>query len=121
MLLFLSKMFIISFGKLFFDHRNSHIIRQWPTYMLTSHTQENPCCSYLSSALVICEISGWSTGALVKRQLTKACVPHTEWRITLQQPRSSIWKPSFLYLSSVSNSVALVWGPLNCNQKYKKN
>ena len=53
-------------------------------------------------------------GASVNIVPTKTRVPHRACRITLQQPRSSIWKPSCRYRSSVSNSVLLVYEPKNC-------
>lgn len=54
-----------------------------------------------------------SGGALVNTVPTKTRVPHKECWITLQQPRSSMWKPRWEYRSSVSNSVLLVYGPKN--------
>lgn len=54
-----------------------------------------------------------SGGALVNIVPTKTCVSHRECWITLQQPRSSMWKPRWRYRSSVSNRVLLVYGPKN--------
>merc|ERR1719508_321360 len=47
--------------------------------------------------------------ALVTIQPTNTCRPNLLWWITLQQPRSSILKPSSLNFSSVSNIVVLEW------------
>merc|ERR1719508_278909 len=47
--------------------------------------------------------------ALVTIQPTNTCRPNLLWWITLQQPRSSILKPSSLNFSSVSNIVVFEW------------
>lgn len=65
---------------------------------------------YLPSSFSMMWLSG---GALVNIVPTKTCVSHKECWITLQQPRSSMWKPRWRYLSSVSNRVLLVYGPKN--------
>lgn len=72
------------------------------------YTQYPRACVHLPCNVFIVGVSG---GALVNIVPTKACVPHNECRITLQQPRSSIWKPRWRYRSSVSYSVLLVYGP----------
>lgn len=72
------------------------------------YTRYPRACVHLPCNVFIVGVSG---GALVNIVPTKACVPHNECRITLQQPRSSIWKPRWRYLSSVSYSVLLVYGP----------
>lgn len=59
-----------------------------------------------------------SGGALVNSVPTKTWVPHKECWITLQQPRSSMWNPRWRYLSSVSNSVLLVYGPKNWGETH---
>lgn len=59
-----------------------------------------------------------SGGALVNIVPTKTWVPHKECWITLQQPRSSMWKPRWQYLSSVSNSASLVYGPKNWGETH---
>ena len=50
-------------------------------------------------------------GTDVKIVPTKTLRPNSLWQITLQQPKSSILKPSKRYLSSVSNIVVFVWRP----------
>lgn len=65
---------------------------------------------YLPSSFSMMWLSG---GALVNIVPTNTCVSHKECWITLQQPRSSMWKPRWRYLSSVSNRVLLVYGPKN--------
>lgn len=72
------------------------------------YTRYPRACVHLPCNVFIVGVSG---GALVNIVPTKACVPHNECRITLQQPRSSIWKPRWRYRSSVSYSVLLVYGP----------
>ena len=56
-------------------------------------------------------------GALVKMVPTIAYDPQRWWEITLQQPKSRMLNPRWLYRSSVSNKVLLVCGPKN----WKKN
>lgn len=72
------------------------------------YTRYPRACVHLPCNVFIVGVSG---GALVNIVPTKACVAHNECRITLQQPRSSIWKPRWRYRSSVSYSVLLVYGP----------
>lgn len=94
--------------------KESNGLRWWPSWpCFKSPTVCEPI--YLPSSLSMMWLSG---GALVNTVPTKTWVPHKECWMTLQQPRSSMWKPRWQYLSSVSNSVLLVYGPKNWGETH---
>ena len=78
-------------------------------YLIKNSNNKQQSTSFQGFIIVI--KMGSVVGAFVKIQPTYAWVPQRLWRITLQQPRSSISNPNLRYRSSVSYSVPFVCGP----------